>query len=103
MIAEQRVTRIVHMAASPGPIRGGPSPVLGATVNVVGTTAVFEAARRNGDQVRGIAYASSGSVYSSRRRQPFEAAQTRYAYPSALAIRGVQAGQRGHCADLLGR
>jgi len=45
-------------------------PVLGATVNVVGTTAVFEAARRNGDQVRGIAYASSGSVYSADDANP---------------------------------
>jgi nucleoside-diphosphate-sugar epimerase len=36
-------------------------PPRGATVNVVGTTNVFEAARRQG--VRGVAYASSAAVY----------------------------------------
>jgi nucleoside-diphosphate-sugar epimerase len=39
-------------------------------VNVVGTTAVFEAARRQGDQVRGITYASSGGVYSPEDANP---------------------------------
>ncbi len=69
LVAEQQVTRIVHMAALQVPFVRA-DPVLGATVNVVGTTAVFEAARRNGDQVRGIAYASSGSVYSADDANP---------------------------------
>jgi UDP-glucuronate 4-epimerase len=69
VVAEQQVTRIVHMAALQVPFVRA-DPVLGATVNVVGTTAVFEAARRNGDQVRGIAYASSGSVYSADDANP---------------------------------
>jgi nucleoside-diphosphate-sugar epimerase len=69
VVAEQGVTRIVHMAALQVPFVRA-DPVLGATVNVVGTTAVFEAARRNGDQVRGIAYASSGSVYSADDANP---------------------------------
>jgi UDP-glucuronate 4-epimerase len=69
VVAEQTVTRIVHMAALQVPFVRA-DPVLGATVNVVGTTAVFEAARRNGDQVRGIAYASSGSVYSAYDANP---------------------------------
>ena len=64
LVAEQQVTRIIHMAALQVPFVRA-DPVLGARVNVVGMTAVFEAARRNGDQVRGIAYASSGSVYSA--------------------------------------
>ena len=61
VVAEQHVTRIVHLAALQVPFVRA-DPVLGATVNVIGTTAVFEAARRHADQVRGIAYASSGSV-----------------------------------------
>jgi UDP-glucuronate 4-epimerase len=69
VVAEHTVTRIVHMAALQVPFVRA-DPVLGATVNVVGTTAVFEAARRNGDQVRGIAYASSGSVYSADDANP---------------------------------
>jgi nucleoside-diphosphate-sugar epimerase len=69
VVAEHTVTRIVHMAALQVPFVRA-DPVLGARVNVVGTTAVFEAARRNGDQVRGIAYASSGSVYSADDANP---------------------------------
>jgi UDP-glucuronate 4-epimerase len=69
LVAEQQVTRIIHMAALQVPFVRA-DPVLGARVNVVGTTAVFEAARRNGDQVRGIAYASSGSVYSADDANP---------------------------------
>jgi UDP-glucuronate 4-epimerase len=69
VVAEQKVTRIVHLAALQVPFVRA-DPVLGATVNVVGTTAVFEAARRNGGQVRGIAYASSGSVYSADDANP---------------------------------
>ena len=69
LVADQQVTRIIHMAALQVPFVRA-DPVLGARVNVVGTTAVFEAARRNGDQVRGIAYASSGSVYSADDASP---------------------------------
>ena len=69
LVADQQVTRIIHMAALQVPFVRA-DPVLGARVNVVGTTAVFEAARRNGDQVRGIAYASSGSVYSAEDANP---------------------------------
>ena len=69
VVAEQHVTRIVHLAALQVPFVRA-DPVLGATVNVVGTTAVLEAARRNGDQVRGIAYASSGSVYGTEDANP---------------------------------
>ena len=69
VVAEHAVTRIIHMAALQVPFVRA-DPVLGATVNVVGTTAVFEAARRNAGQVRGIAYASSGSVYSADDANP---------------------------------
>lgn len=59
-IAEHGITRIVHLAAMLLPLVKA-DPPRGAAVNVVGTTNVFEAAKRHG--VRGIAYASSAAVY----------------------------------------
>ena len=56
MVAEEGVTRIVHLAGLQIPFcRANPS--LGAMVNVTGTVNVFEAARASG--VKGLAYASS--------------------------------------------
>jgi nucleoside-diphosphate-sugar epimerase len=69
LIGDQAVTRIVHLAALQVPFVRA-DPVLGAMVNVVGTTAVLEAARRRGDQVRGITYASSGGIYSAEDANP---------------------------------
>jgi UDP-glucuronate 4-epimerase len=59
-MAERGITHIVHLAAMLLPLVKA-DPPRGAAVNVVGTTNVFEAARRTG--VRGIAYASSAAVY----------------------------------------
>jgi nucleoside-diphosphate-sugar epimerase len=59
-IDEQGITHIVHLAAMLLPLVKA-DPPRGAAVNVVGTTNVFEAAKRRG--VRGIAYASSAAVY----------------------------------------
>ena len=60
LAGEQRVTHVIHLAALLIPqIRANPAH--GASVNVVGTTNVFEAAKRRG--VRGVAYASSAAVY----------------------------------------
>ncbi|MBN1582805.1 MAG: SDR family NAD(P)-dependent oxidoreductase, partial [Anaerolineae bacterium] len=58
LIAEHKVTHIVHLAALQVPACKA-NPSLGARVNVVGTTNVFEAARLSGGQVQGVAYASS--------------------------------------------
>lgn len=69
LILGQRVTRIVHLAALQLPFVRA-DPVLGATVNVVGTTAVLEAASRHRDQVRSVTYASSGGVYSAEDANP---------------------------------
>jgi nucleoside-diphosphate-sugar epimerase len=61
-IAEHGITHVVHLAALLIPqIKA--DPARGASVNVVGTTNVFEAARRGG--VRGVAYASSAAVYGA--------------------------------------
>jgi UDP-glucuronate 4-epimerase len=59
-IVEHRITHVVHLAAMLLPLVKD-DPPRGAAVNVVGTTNVFEAAKRHG--VRGIAYASSAAVY----------------------------------------
>jgi UDP-glucuronate 4-epimerase len=59
-VGEHGVTHIVHLAAMLLPLVKA-DPPRGAAVNVVGTTNVFEAAKKQG--VRGIAYASSAAVY----------------------------------------
>src|SRR6266536_2352707 len=59
-VGEHGITHIVHLAAMLLPLVKA-DPPRGAAVNVVGTTNVFEAAKRQG--VRGISYASSAAVY----------------------------------------
>ena len=59
-IIDHGITHVVHLAAMLLPLVKA-DPPRGAAVNVVGTTNVFEAAKRHG--VRGIAYASSAAVY----------------------------------------
>jgi UDP-glucuronate 4-epimerase len=59
-IVDHGITHVVHLAAMLLPLVKE-DPPRGASVNVVGTTNVFEAARRHG--VRGVAYASSAAVY----------------------------------------
>jgi UDP-glucuronate 4-epimerase len=59
-IAQHGITHVIHLAAMLIPLVKA-DPPRGAHVNVVGTTNVFEAARRRG--LRGIAYASSAAVY----------------------------------------
>jgi UDP-glucuronate 4-epimerase len=60
VVAGERITHIVHLAALLLPIAKA-DPPRGALVNVVGTVNVFEAARR-GD-VAGVSYASSAAAY----------------------------------------
>jgi nucleoside-diphosphate-sugar epimerase len=59
---EHDVTHLVHLAALLIPLARA-DPPRGALVNVVGTTNVFEAVRRRGDRIAGLAYASSAAVY----------------------------------------
>jgi UDP-glucuronate 4-epimerase len=61
-VANNGITHIVHLAALQVPFVRA-DPVRGAQVNVVGTTVVFETAKRHAGQVRGICYASSAAVY----------------------------------------
>lgn len=56
------VTHIVHLAGLQVPFVRA-DPVLGARVNVVGTAAVLDVARRRPDQINGLVFASSGGVF----------------------------------------
>ena len=61
LIDEQQVTHIIHLAALLTPACQQ-DPWLGCQVNVLGSTAVFDAARCS-NRVRAISYASSYAVY----------------------------------------
>jgi len=59
---DHAVTRIIHLAAWQVPLcRQDPSK--GASINVVGTANVFEAARAAGGRVERVVYASSAAVF----------------------------------------
>lgn len=60
-IERHQVTHLIHLAALLTPACQQ-DPWLGCQVNILGSTAVFEAARRSG-QIRAISYASSYAVY----------------------------------------
>jgi nucleoside-diphosphate-sugar epimerase len=57
-----RSTHILHLAGLQTPICRA-DPIRGATVNVIGTLSVFEAAAALKDQVRRVVYASSAAVH----------------------------------------
>ena len=61
LIDEQQVTHIIHLAALLTPACQQ-DPWLGCQINVLGSTAVFDAARCSG-RVRAMSYASSYAVY----------------------------------------
>ncbi len=61
VIEQHGVTHVIHLAALLTP-ECQKDPWLGCQVNVLGSTALFEAARRSG-RVRSLAYASSYAVY----------------------------------------
>ena len=61
VIERHKVTHLIHLAALLTPACQQ-DPWLGCQVNILGSTAVFEAARRSG-QIRAISYASSYAVY----------------------------------------
>lgn len=69
VVEENAVTHIVHLAGLQVPFcRANPS--LGAQVNVVGTVNIFEAARHNWGQVKGLSYASSLAVLGPAEEYP---------------------------------
>jgi UDP-glucuronate 4-epimerase len=61
---------IIHLAAQAGVRYSLENPYAYIDANVTGTLVMFEAARRL-DQLTGITYASSSSVYGANQKQPF--------------------------------
>jgi UDP-glucuronate 4-epimerase len=68
-VVENGITHIVHLAALQIPFVKA-DPIQGARVNVVGSTIVFETAKRHASQVRGLSYASSAAVYGAADLYP---------------------------------
>ncbi len=69
VVEDNGVTHIIHLAGLQVPFcRANPS--VGAAVNVVGTVNLFEAARHNWGQVKGLAYASSLAVLGPAELYP---------------------------------
>lgn len=68
-VVDNQITHILHLAALQVPMVRG-NPVLGAQVNVVGSTIVMETAKRHAEQIAGLAYASSVAVYGKPSDYP---------------------------------
>ena len=66
VIREQEITHVIHLAGLQVPTCRA-DPILGASVNVLGTLAVFEAVRQAQPQVKRLVYASSAAVIRSTR------------------------------------
>jgi nucleoside-diphosphate-sugar epimerase len=64
-----QISHIIHLAGLQVPVCRA-DPLLGATVNVLGTLAVFEAARLAQGQVQRIVYASSAAVFGPPQLYP---------------------------------
>jgi nucleoside-diphosphate-sugar epimerase len=62
VVEEREITNVIHLAGLQVPTCRA-NPRLGATVNVIGTINVFEAAKNSGGRVKRIAYASSAAVF----------------------------------------
>jgi nucleoside-diphosphate-sugar epimerase len=60
-IEKRSISHVIHLAGLMTPDCKA-KPILGATVNVLGTLTVFEAAKAYKGQIRSVAYASSGAV-----------------------------------------
>jgi nucleoside-diphosphate-sugar epimerase len=68
-IQGNRITHLIHLAGLQVPVCRA-DPLLGARVNVLGTLAVFEAARQSEGQVERLVYASSGAVFGPPENYP---------------------------------
>jgi nucleoside-diphosphate-sugar epimerase len=68
-IAKHAISHVVHLAGLQVPTCRA-NPILGATVNVVGSLCVFEAVRLAGDQVKRLAYASTAAVFGPPDKYP---------------------------------
>jgi nucleoside-diphosphate-sugar epimerase len=68
-IRANEISHIIHLAGLQVPTCRA-NPILGATVNVVGTLAVFEAVRMAGDQIKRLVYASTAAVFGPPDKYP---------------------------------
>jgi UDP-glucuronate 4-epimerase len=68
-LKKENPDEIVHLAAQAGVRYSLTNPWVYADTNFLGTTNVFEAAKRKG--MKRVIYASSSSVYGSNAKQPF--------------------------------
>ena len=68
--AHQDLTGIIHLAAQAGVRHSLENPYSYVDSNVMGTVVMLEAARRI-EQLSGVTYASSSSVYGANQKQPF--------------------------------
>ena len=68
-IRDHRITHVIHLAGLQVPTCRA-NPILGATVNVLGTLAVFEAVKACGGQVQRVVYASSAAVFGAPELYP---------------------------------
>ena len=67
LIEKESITYVIHLAGLMTPDCKA-NPILGATVNVVGTLTIFEAVKAYRGQVKCVAYASSGAVLGPDER-----------------------------------
>ncbi len=68
-IERHGITHVVHLAGLQVPVCRV-NPILGATVNVLGTLAVFEAVRQSQGRVGRLVYASSAAVFGPPESYP---------------------------------
>ena len=68
-VADNGITHVIHLAALQVPFVKA-NPLQGVKVNVIGTAVVMETLRRNKDQIKGFAYASSAGVYGPNSMYP---------------------------------
>src|SRR5262245_58244324 len=68
-LAKHAISHVIHLAGLQVPTCRA-NPILGATVNVVGTLCVFEAVRLAGDQVKRLVYASTAAVFGPPEKYP---------------------------------
>jgi len=68
-ISKHAISHVIHLAGLQVPTCRA-NPILGATVNVVGTLCVFEAARLAGAQVKRLVYASTAAVFGPPEKYP---------------------------------
>lgn len=69
VIQQHAISHVIHLAGLQVPTCRA-NPILGATVNVVGTLCVFEAVRLAGSQVKRLVYASTAAVFGPPEKYP---------------------------------